>query len=315
MRKPNFFIIGAPKSGTTALYTYLREHPRVFLPRTKEPHFFATDLNGPYFVRDETEYLTLFSSAGSDAAAIGEGSVWYLLSRAAPEALRAFAPQARLIALVRDPTDMYSSLHNQMLTSLYEDVVDPARAWELQTERRRGRLTPPLCSEPAFLQYRDVCSVGDQLLRWLDVFPREQLHCILFDDLARHTARVYGDTLEFLGLPDDGRTEFARINEAHAPLSRRLQELHHRADRRLVGHSRRRLFLPLLAPLRPISRALRRINYRRVSIPPLEPEFEGHLRQVFEPQVRILERILDRELSGWTLPPTPAQAVEPPPGL
>ncbi|MGH6917730.1 MAG: sulfotransferase, partial [Geminicoccaceae bacterium] len=79
MRIPDFFIVGAPKCGTTALYNYLRDHPRIFLPERKEVHFFCDDLNFPTrsAIRDWNEYLALFVGA-TDYMLIGETSASYL---------------------------------------------------------------------------------------------------------------------------------------------------------------------------------------------------------------------------------------------
>ena len=79
MRKPDVFIVGAPKCGTTSMYHYLRQHPDVFMPPKKEPHSFASDLDAPYFVRAEQEYLALFEE-GAWAKRVGEASTWYLYS-------------------------------------------------------------------------------------------------------------------------------------------------------------------------------------------------------------------------------------------
>ena len=78
MRRPDFFIVGAPKCGTTALYEYLKQHPEVFMPKeAKEPNFFGSDFNNPFFIRDENAYLALFADARYEKR-VGEASVWYL---------------------------------------------------------------------------------------------------------------------------------------------------------------------------------------------------------------------------------------------
>ena len=104
-RRPNFFIVGAPKCGTTAMTTYLRDHPQIFMPLQKEPHYFAEDY--PIFreVWTEKQYLHLFRSADSSHLAVGEASVWYLYSDHALPRIKAFAPDARIIVQVRNPVD------------------------------------------------------------------------------------------------------------------------------------------------------------------------------------------------------------------
>ena len=73
--RPNFFIVGAPKCGTTALSHYLRQHPRIFFSLPKEPHYFATDLPRYRMVTHEPAYLEYFRGAGPQHTAVGEGSV------------------------------------------------------------------------------------------------------------------------------------------------------------------------------------------------------------------------------------------------
>ena len=80
MKRPDFFIVGAPKGGTTAMNNYLRQHPQIFMSPRKEAHHFGADLYAPHWARDEAAYLALFAGAG-DEKRIGEASVWYLLSQ------------------------------------------------------------------------------------------------------------------------------------------------------------------------------------------------------------------------------------------
>src|SRR5687768_11408599 len=98
-RRPNFAILGAPKGRTTALSEYLRDHPRVFVSRPKEPHCFCDDWD--YYCapgeRSEEHYLRLFDAADDEHLAVGEASVWYLYSTTAARNLAAFDPAMRVI--------------------------------------------------------------------------------------------------------------------------------------------------------------------------------------------------------------------------
>src|SRR5262249_53369576 len=122
MNKPNFFIVGAPRCATTSMYTYLKQHPQIHLSLLKEPLFFATDLTiQPLAVTDEASYLGLFADAG-DARRIGEGSVFYLLSKRAAEEIKRFSPRAKIIIMLRNPIDMMHSLHALYLRTGNEDL-------------------------------------------------------------------------------------------------------------------------------------------------------------------------------------------------
>ncbi len=121
---PNFFIVGAPKCGTTALYEYLRPHPSIFMPRHKEPHYFASDLGTYPFIKTLDDYRRLFDGAGPQHLRVGEASVYYLRSTTAIANIRAFNPDAKLIAMFRNPVEMVHSLHSQLLYVAEENESD-----------------------------------------------------------------------------------------------------------------------------------------------------------------------------------------------
>ncbi|MEQ9093167.1 MAG: sulfotransferase, partial [Miltoncostaeaceae bacterium] len=205
-RRPNFFILGAPKCGTTALSEYLRRHPQVFMSSPKEPHYFCDDFDYYYAPgrRSLDHYLHLYDGAGPEHLAVGEASVWYLYSQTAAANIAAFDPGARAIVMLRNPVEMVPSLHSQLLYTVDEDERDPARAWALQEARARGDRLPAGVRVPAFLQYGPAASYAAQIERVMAVFPPERLLVILFDDFRADTAGTYRRTLEFLGVPDDG---------------------------------------------------------------------------------------------------------------
>src|SRR5690349_11034979 len=146
--KPNFFIVGAPKCGTTALYEYLRHHPNIFLPKVKEPHFFATDLGAYPSVKTMDQYLGLFHDSNEAQVRIGEASVYYLRSDTALPKIREFNPAAHIIAMFRNPVEMVHALHSQLLYVGIEDVPDFEAAWRLQDPRSRGLHIPPRIRSP-----------------------------------------------------------------------------------------------------------------------------------------------------------------------
>ena len=132
--KPNLFIIGAPKCGTTAKAHYLSEHPDVFMCPEKEPHYFNTDLNYKRGKSDDLEeYLNLFSGA-TEEKIVGEASVWYLYSKEAVRNILEFNPNAKFIIMVRNPIKMAPSLHQQLFYNGRETEKDFNKAWCLQTK-------------------------------------------------------------------------------------------------------------------------------------------------------------------------------------
>ena len=300
MRKPNLFIIGAPKCGTTALSEYMREHPAVFVTQPKEPHFFSKDFPYYYSPGHATldHYLRLYEDAGPEHLAVCEASVWYLYSQVAAEEIIGFAPDARIIVMVRNPVEMMPSLHSQMLFVQDEDRPDPKAAWDLQAVRRDGRSVPATCRVPAFLQYGDACSLGAQVERLFATVPREQVKVIVFDDFRRDPLGVWREVLDFAGLPDDGRTEFPVVNankrHRNATIARFSQRppaplvAASRLVKRLTGRSR-------LGVLRWLKDRNRTVGERTA----ISPEFTRELEDYFRDDVALLGRLLDRDFSAW----------------
>jgi hypothetical protein len=297
--RPDFFIVGAPKCGTTALSEYLRAHARVFLSTPKEPLFFCEDLPGLRQVTTLPRYLDLFARVDEGVAAVGEASAMYLFSEVAPSHIRRFNADARIIVMLRNPIDVAHAFHSEMIYSQNEDEADFAVAWELQEERRQGRRIPGRCSEPRLLQYREVARLGSQLERLLTVFPRDQVEIIVFDDFIRDTQRVYEEVLSFLGVPTDGRQVFPRINENKQVRSARLARLTQRPPRllsRAAALAKRSLGLERVHLLGP----LRRANLERGTRPPLTADLRRRLGREFAQEVIRIERLLDRRLDHWS---------------
>ena len=123
--KPNFFIVGAPKCGTTALHEYLQHHPDAYLPYYKEPHYFGADLVGSRFLqfrnKPKRKYLKLFRDVRGEAR-IGESSPWYLASNAAAAEIHRYDPEAKIIIMLRNPIDMMYSMWSQFRYSGNEQI-------------------------------------------------------------------------------------------------------------------------------------------------------------------------------------------------
>ncbi len=226
-KKPNFFIIGAPKCGTTALSEYLRGHPDIFFSRSKEPNFFNTDFRNrknAHFT--EEDYLNKHFLGSDEYGVIGEGSPWYLYSEVAVPNILKFNPEAKFIILVRDPIKMYYSFYRHRYHRFQEDAETPEEAWRLQVPRKKGERLPKICpAEVETLQYGEVCKLGKQLERVYGYVPKDQVKVLFFDDLKTQPRELYKETLDFLDLPDDGRTEFPKVNARKTPKSETVRNL------------------------------------------------------------------------------------------
>ena len=205
MNKPNFFIVGAPKCGTSSMVEYLSQHPDIFMPeeRTttgkKELHFFGADLGSLAIPQNEKQYLKFFAKATTEKK-IGEASTGYLYSRDAAREIFEFNPSSQIIIMLRNPTDMLYSLHSQKLYNGTENIRNFEEALDAEEDRRKGRRIPRLCRFPKGLLYTEVVKYTEQVERYMEVFGREKVMVIIFDDFVSDTAGVYKETLEFLGV-------------------------------------------------------------------------------------------------------------------
>lgn len=308
--RPGFFLIGAPKCGTTSLSEYLRAHPQICFADPKEPHFFNTDL--PYLRRtfSEREYLSrAFAHQRPEHRIAGEGSVFYLVSRdAVPNILR-FDPDARFLVMVRNPIEMAQSLHHQNVYGQLEDEADFETAWRLQEKRRSGDAVPRRCLTPLLLQYHEMARLGSQLARVLEWVEPERLRVIVLDDLIRDPRATYCRVLDFLGVDDDGRRAFPASNERRMQAGwyrRWVGGTPRRVDRAIVG-ARRALGLREFGLRRRLGEALA----RPVPRAELAAPFRAELAAAFRGEVELLCDILERDLRGWLAPaPQPVQPVQ-----
>ena len=195
--KPNLFIIGAPKCGTTAWYEYLRRHKDIAFSEAKEPHYFCHDFPNFRWAKSEDEYLKLFEGL-EDHKYVGESSIMYLYSRVAVQELMQFNPEAKVIIFLRRYDKFFQSYHSQLYLMHEEDIEDPEKAWNLQGERAKGNCIPSTSREPSFLQYEKVAAFGEQLQRCVKYVPTEQLKVIFFEEWTRNPK---GDLLGYPLIP------------------------------------------------------------------------------------------------------------------
>ena len=294
-RRPDFFIVGAFKSGTTALYDYLGQHPQVFMPFHKEPLFFGDDLTRRYGRMTREQYLSLFAAAG-DGQRVGEASAWYLYSRCAAGEIHDFAPEGQIIVMLRNPVDVMHAQHSQLLFNAAEDIPDFAQALAAEPERRQGKRLPPGPIRIETLFYRESVRFAEQLERYLEAFGRDRVHVILYDDFRDQTSRTYAETLAFLGVDASFEPEFAVVNANRRVRSPILQRLIFQPPRSMLGTVRVLRRFPLVHRTRA---ALLRMNSRAQRRTEMDPQLRAHLTEELAPEVRRLASLIGRDLSAW----------------
>ncbi len=292
MRRPDFFIVGAPKCGTTAMDQYLGAHPQIFMPDRKESHFFGSDLEIRYDRLTEEEYLSYFRQAG-DALRAGESSVFYLVSRNAAAEIRAFSPDARVLIMLRDPVEVLHSMHSQVVYMGMENLQDFAAALAAELDRKAHRNIPDSLRVGQALHYRDLVRYTDQVRRYLDAFGRERVHVIVFDDFKADTAREYRRTLEFLGVDAEFAPPFDAVNANKRVRSGWMQRLVF--NNPLTRTYRVRRFIP-----EAIRNGVRNLITVREPRPPMDPELRSRLQAEFAPEVERLSELLQRDLTHWS---------------
>lgn len=272
-RLPNFIVVGAMKAGSTAAYAYLRAHPQVFIPPALEVHYFTSQ-----YSRGLDWYASHFRDAG-DALAVGEKSPSYMVDPVAVERMAATIPDAKLVAVLRNPIDRaYSHYwHNKARDREprpYEEAI--ADEW-------------PQAGDGGFFDYLSRGRYAAQLERLCEHYDRSQLHVVLSEELRHRSVETYAELCRFLGVDDTivpdvvGRA----VNEHVGKGSRRVSNAVWR--------------LPLPKKWRvSAGRAVRRTS----SYPPMDPETRRRLEAHFEEDNAALARWLGRDLDVWA--PAPA---------
>ena len=297
-RVPDFFIVGHPKCGTTALYEMLRSHPQIFMPELKETRFFARELHPgtPAGTHPSTrdEYLALFAPAGPNQLA-GEASPSYLRSTEAAARIAEVQPNARIIAILREPVSFLNSLHMELMRDNVETEKSLARALEQEPERG----TPEQRRVRPGLVYSDYVHYVEQLRRYHDVFGREQVLVLIYDDFRADNAATLRRVLSFLGVDERVPVQMREANPSVRVRSPRLNE----AVRSLYL-GRGPLARAIAAPIKAlVPRRLRRGGleaFQRRAVygqpQPPDPELAAELRRRFAGEVRALSDYLDRDL-------------------
>jgi len=209
-KKPNLFIVGKPRSGTTAMYYYLNQHPDIFMSTPKEPFYFCSDFHEEsdrfhgkaiYFpIRTERNYMRCFKG-NNNKKVIGEASAVYLSSRVAARNIFYFNPDAKIIMLFREPVEFLCSFHSLMVFDGTEDMNNFKAALLAENERKeRYNKISQKAIAPSFLFYTEQIKYFEQLQRFYKYFDKSQIKIIIYDDFRDNNEKIYNEVLNFLGL-------------------------------------------------------------------------------------------------------------------
>jgi len=310
-RLPDFFIVGHPKCGTTALYYMLRDHPQIYMPDIKEIRFFTPELRSRFQKpgsgrRPDTleDYLAMFAPAGAGQR-LGEASPSYLRSSTAAARIAALAPEARMIAILREPASFLRSFHLQSLHNHIESEKDLRRALALEQPRSEGRHIPRYSHSPEALMYSQHVRYVEQLRRYHAVFPREQVLVLIYDDFRRDNEGTLRTVLRFLDVDEAAGVAPIETDALAGVRSQRLHQLTRAmaiAQRNPAAAGRLSRTLNALAPRAVRGRRFRSLWSRLVFREPSPPDeaLMLELRRRYRGEVAALSEYLGRDLiSEW----------------
>ncbi len=297
IRQVNFFLVGAPKCGTTAMHRYLSNHPDVFMPEIKEINYFGSDLiyNLSYSV-SKHEYEAFFAPAGPEQC-LGESSVMYLYSQTAASEIYEYNPNAKILIMLRDPVETMYSHHSQLISTADEDILDFETALEAEERRREGLDVPKLNLIMDYLFYREIVQFTKQVRRYIEIFGRERVHVIIFDDFKNDTASCYREVLKFLDLDTDHKPDFERVNANKQIRWTGLRDFI-KSPPALVREPVRRL--TPLSLRRRMREVLKNLNSRETKRPQMGRDLQMNLKNEFRAEVNSLGNLLGLDLTYWS---------------
>ena len=308
MKRPEFFIVGHPKSGTTALARYLNQHPEIFISKLKEPQFFSKDFhresddfkknrkNFHYKIRTEEAYLALFEDCEKKIS--GEASTTYIYSKVAAKEIFDFNPKAKIIMIFREPVDYLYSWHAHSMITAGEHIKSFEQALAAEPERRNGKLLKPMVKLPSLFYYTDRIKYLDQIKRYLKYFSSDQLKIIVYDDFRNDNQKVLNELYQFLNVSQDFKVELKKYNRAKKLKYSGLYFLVR--NPRLIG-----FFTTIFS-----QKQLRWLKIRFIKFffdvqkrEPLDPSFRDSLKMKYKSEVEKLGSYIDRDLiKEWNYP-------------
>jgi hypothetical protein len=296
-RRPNLFLVGAQKSGTTTLATMLAGHPEIAMSTPKEPGFLAFGEQGytcrdgygelarasSWVVRSEADYLALWQEAPASARVLGEASTWYLSEPGCAEALYRFNPEARVVMILRQPADRAYSAWSHAR----RDREEPCGSFEeaLAAEARRARVSH-------LLRYREMGHYPRQLRHYRQVFGAERVLVLFYEDLRDRPEALWRQCCEFLQIARIPAPEAYRQNRSGMPRSPLVY--------RLLRSERFKRSVKQWLPLSFAARVKARLDtVNLVALPPIPAAARQQLTREYGADIRELERATGRDLQHW----------------
>ena len=299
--KPNLFIVGQPKSGSTALHQFLGEHPEIYMAKIKAPHYFCHDFHDEsdrfhgmklYFdYRDKESYLKLFSQAGSEKI-VGESSDHYLYSQVAAQEIYRFNPDAKILIFLREPVSFLCSLHNHFVKVTNEVEEDFTKALALEALRVQGEAISPRIMCPSWAHYSQRIKYADQVKRYYELFYPTQIKIIIYEVYRDNNGSVYRDILNFLEVDTQFTPRYQHKNVSKEVRFKRLNNL---LNNQIIKNITKNLFSQQFNDMIR-EKLVEKYLWREVSKPPVSEEMRNELMQAFKPEVIKISNLVGLDL-------------------
>lgn len=292
-QKIDFFIVGAPKCGTTSMHNYLRQNPLIYLPEVKDRPFFGNDI---YQDMDEESHSKIYIKRNSYQT-MGETCVWYLKSRSAQKQIKKHNSEAKIIIMLRSPVDVLYSHHSEMLFSKAEREKDFMKALVEEKERKvHDNMTGYDHFGRTFTYYSDVVKFASQVTRYFDAFGKNNVHVIIFEDFTSDTKSSYQKTLRFLEISNNFVPKFQKHNPNKISKHGYLQGLITQPPLWLRQYAHK--YLPYKLRHLIVKKTIQ-LNTKYKPRKKMSPKDHAILTNQFSREINKLERLLDRDLSMW----------------
>ena len=296
--RPNFFIVGAQKSGTSAISAWLGQHSQVFLSFPKEPGYLAFLERGyhyldgygrqapasEYVVTDESAYLNLFSDVLPSQSVIAEASTWYFSIPGVAERIKGFSAEAKVMVILRNPVDRaYSAWCHAR-----RDRLEPCGEFSgaLEMERERGEVE-------FLLRYHRMGMYSKSLAEYFSVFGADRVLVVFYEDLLGEELSLWNRLCGFLEIDQSGEApKQHRLNRSGQPRSRLVQSV--MGSRRIKAGIRS--ILPASAAFW-VKDQIDRMNLKR--FPGLDDDTRAILLDYYRQDIETLALMTGRDLSGW----------------
>ncbi|GAB5381763.1 MAG: hypothetical protein Alis3KO_22530 [Aliiglaciecola sp.] len=294
-RYPNLFIVGAPKSGTTAMARHLNAHPDIYTPLQKEFTYFGKDLVRYAELITEAAYLNWFEDWQDQPYAL-DASPFYLYSFSAAEEFKAVSPKAKIVIMLRNPVDVAYSMYFEAKYASREDVDTFEEAWELEKNRVSGEKIPKNARLEFTTRYQSIGMYSKHVEHYINEFGRENVHIILFEDFKRSNQDCYKSLLDFLGLEHKLPEDFKIHNPskiARSPMITHFASAPPKWMGKVGG-----LFLSKSMRWK-IRNFIKQKNTKVVEKPQISPKMRETLQDHYDEDICKLESLLSVNLDSW----------------